>query len=100
MLEIRYGIEMLDDSKRRLRLSQTFDVVVQRELGGRVLDLDSSAADHTARLSALAKKRGRTMEIRDAMIAGIAVGHGAVLATRNHRRFVECGVELAGPWRE
>lgn len=99
VLEIRYGIELLDDGERRLRLGQAFTAVVQRVLAGRVLDMDSIAADHTARLSALAKKRGRGMELRDAMIAGIALQHGAILATRNSKHFTDCGLELVDPWQ-
>ena len=99
VLEIRYGIELLDNSERRLRLGQAFNAVVQRVLSGRVLNMDLIAADRTAHLSALAKKRGRSMEIRDAMIAGIALQHGAILATRNCKHFFDCGVELIDPWQ-
>lgn len=99
VLEIRFGLELLDNSERRLRLEQAFETVVSRDLGGRVLPFDSAAADRTARLAALARRQGRSIELRDAMIAGTAARHGALLATRNVRHFVECGIELVDPWQ-
>ena len=98
VMEIRFGLELLDDSVRRLRLEQAFDAVVARDLGGRVLLFDSPAAERTARLAALARRQGRTMELRDAMIAGIAAVQGATLATRNVRHFDHCGIGLIEPW--
>ena len=99
VLEVRFGLELLDDAKRRLRLEQAFDAVLAQDLAGRILGFDQHAAERTARISAQARRQGRSIELRDAMIAGIAVLHGATLATRNVRHFSQIGVELADPWR-
>ena len=34
----------------------------------------------------------------DALIAGITRSRGAVLATRNVRNFIDCGIETIDPW--
>lgn len=99
VLEIRFGLELLDDGARRLRLEQAFDAVLAQDLAERVLTFDAPAADHTARLAAKARRAGQSMELRDAMIAGIALRHGARLATRNLRHFEHAGMELENPWQ-
>ena len=98
VLEIRYGIELVDDNARRLRLERAFDAMLRQDLSTRIVSFDVAAAEQTARLSALARRQGRTIELRDAMIAGIAAAQGALLATRNTRHFAECGVDLVDPW--
>lgn len=99
VLEIRFGLELLDDGARRLRLEQALDAVLAQDLAERVLTFDTHAADHTARLAAKAQRAGQSMELRDAMIAGIALRHGARLATRNLRHFEHAGMELENPWQ-
>lgn len=99
VLEIRFGLELLVDGARRLRLEQAFDAVLVQDLAERVLTFDAPAADHTARLAATVRRAGRSMELRDAMIAGIALRHGARLATRNLRHFEHVGMELENPWK-
>lgn len=99
VLEIRYGIELVDDNARRLRLERAFDAMLRQDLSTRIVSFDVAAAEQTARLSALARRQGRTIELRDAMIAGIAAAQGALLATRNTRHFAECGVDLVDPWQ-
>jgi len=99
VLEIRFGLELLDDGARRLRLEQAFYAVLAQDLAERVLTFDAPAADHTARLAATVRRAGRSMELRDAMIAGIALRHGAKLATRNLRHFEHAGMELESPWQ-
>jgi toxin FitB len=99
VLEIRFGLELLDDGARRLRLEQAFDAVLAQDLAERVLTFDALAADCTARLAATARRPGQGMELRDAMIAGIALRHSARLATRNLRHFTGTGIELENPWQ-
>lgn len=99
VLEIRFGLELLEDGARRLRLEQAFDVVLAQDLAERVLSFDLAAADHTARLAASARRAGQSMELRDAMIAGIALRHRARLATRNLRHFEHTEIDLEDPWR-
>ncbi len=41
---------------------------------------------------------GRTMEIRDVQIAGMAIARRGQLATRNTRHFTDLGITLFDPW--
>jgi predicted nucleic acid-binding protein len=98
VLEVELGIELLDDSKRRLRLRQQWSQLLDQVFGNRVLQFDANAAARTAVLLALRRKQGRTIELRDAMIAGIALHHRCTLATRNVGHFDDCDVDLINPW--
>jgi predicted nucleic acid-binding protein len=46
------------------------------------------------------KESGRPLSIPDGQIAAIARAHGATIATRNIRDFVDCGIELINPFSE
>jgi predicted nucleic acid-binding protein len=98
VFEIRYGLGILDDGRRKARLETAFQAVLDTELAGRVLDFDQPSADHAATLLAERRRLGRPIEIRDAMIAGIIRARRATLATRNIRHFTETGCSLVDPW--
>jgi predicted nucleic acid-binding protein len=63
-----------------------------------VQSFDQSAAVAAGTIAAERQKAGRTLEVRDVQIAGIAVARKATLATRNVRHFEGLGVELVDPW--
>jgi toxin FitB len=44
-------------------------------------------------------KTGRRGDLRDTMIAGIAISRGAKIATRNLRHFQDLPVEVVDPWQ-
>ncbi|MFZ4615145.1 MAG: hypothetical protein ACOYM2_02995 [Rectinemataceae bacterium] len=71
---------------------------LRRRFGSRVLPIDAKAALHWGPLDALLASRGRTLPVVDGLIAASAIGHGAVLATRNVKEYAETGVELFNPW--
>ena len=98
VLEIELGIELVETTERRLRLRQLWLQLLEQDFGRRVLEFDGAAATHTGCLLALKRKQGRSIELRDAMIAGIAQRHGCVIATRNVRHFEDCGAALINPW--
>jgi predicted nucleic acid-binding protein len=43
---------------------------------------------------------GRPIDEMDALIAAIALTHGATLATRNIPDFEHCGIPLVNPWQQ
>ena len=65
-----------------------------------MLAFESPAATETAALMAEWQLRGRRGDIRDSMIAGIAVAHQATLATRNTRHFDDLRVPVVNPWTD
>jgi predicted nucleic acid-binding protein len=49
-------------------------------------------------ISAEGRKTGRSIEIRDALIAGLVRARRAELATRNVRHFENCYISVSNPW--
>ncbi len=98
IFEVRTGLELLDASRRRQRLESAFEQLLARDLDGRVLAFDTAAADASGTLVAKRQRVGRSIEIRDAQIAGISLARKATLATRNVRHFKDLGVRLVDPW--
>jgi len=97
ILEVQYGIELLPIGARRTQLEQTFDRLRVEKLEGRVSPFDATAAEATAALMAARRRSGRAGELRDAMIAGIAIARHAMLATRNTRHFADLPVSVVDP---
>jgi predicted nucleic acid-binding protein len=97
IFEARTGLELLDPSRRRQRLESAFTQLLAQDLDGRVLAFDSAAADASGIVVAKSQRAGRTIEIRDAQIAGIALARKATLATGNVRHFKDLGVRLVDP---
>lgn len=98
VFEIRTGIELLAPSRRRHRLESAFERLLAEKLDGRVLSFDTAAADAAGTVVARQQQAGRTLEVRDAQIAGIALARRATVATGNIRHFADLGVRLVDPW--
>lgn len=98
IFESWFGIEQVDDAKRRNALHTAFEAAIGNVLQGRILSFDAPAAYEAARLVAERKRRNRTVELRDTQIAGIVRAHKAMLATRNIRDFNDAGIPLVNPW--
>jgi predicted nucleic acid-binding protein len=99
VFEIQYGLQILPNSKRRKSLEDLFERVLQEGLGQRVLSFDASAAKCAAILAAYRHKRGRIVDFRDTLIAGIAVARRAKIITRNTRHFDDLDIEIINPWK-
>jgi toxin FitB len=57
------------------------------------------AAASAARLAADSQRGGRTVDFRDALIAGIAQARRATIGTRNTRHFEGLDVPVVDPWK-
>lgn len=100
LFETRLGLSLLPDGRRRQILETAFARLLDAELNNRVLPLDSAAALHAATLAAERQRAGRPVDIRDTLIAGIALARGATLATRNIRHFQRLTVPVVNPWQD
>jgi hypothetical protein len=98
LLEIRFGIERLPIGRRRNALTMALEGTVVLDIEGRVLPFDADAAAETAILVAERQRAGRSGDVRDSMIAGIAIAHRATLATRNTRHFADLPIPVVDPW--
>jgi predicted nucleic acid-binding protein len=97
--EIRSGLFAMPDGKRRAALEMKFEQLLQSTLEGRILDFDSDSALRAAELSADRRGRGRPVDARDTMIAGIVLASHATLATRNVKHFEDIVPSLVNPWK-
>jgi predicted nucleic acid-binding protein len=98
VFETRFGLALMPSGKRRVGLERAFDRVLDEDLGNRVLDFDSAAADAAARLAAERQHAGGAADLRDTLIAGIAQARRATIATRNVAHFAGLDVPIVNPW--
>jgi predicted nucleic acid-binding protein len=98
VFEVRTGLELLKQSKRRRELEEAFARLLDEDLNGRVLAFDQPAALAAGSIAAERQRLAQPVEIRDVQIAGIVKARRATLATRNTRHFTELGVDLVNPW--
>jgi hypothetical protein len=96
--EIRSGIFAMPAGKRRTALEAKFEQLIQSALQGRILPFDSDSAFRAAELCADRRKRGRPVDVRDTMIAGIVLASHATLATRNVNHFEDIAKSVVNPW--
>jgi toxin FitB len=98
VFEIRSGLEILADGRRRRQLEEAFDRALEDDFEGRVLGFEQSAALEAASIAARRRQAGQPIEIRDAQIGGIVAARRATLATRNTRHFGDLGIAMVDPW--
>lgn len=98
VFEVRFGLEILASGRRLRLLEAAFASSLAEDFEGRVLPFDANAAQAAGRLAAERRRAGRTVEIRDIQIAGIATARRATVATRNVRHFEGLGLSLIDPW--
>lgn len=98
--EIRLGIALLPDGRRRATLTSLAEQMFQEDFAGRCLSFDQEAARLYAEVVASCTRLGRPISVEDAQIAAIALANRLTLATRNTRDFEEVsGLALFDPWR-
>ncbi|PCD69338.1 type II toxin-antitoxin system VapC family toxin [Rhizobium phaseoli] len=97
--EMRYGLERLDDGRRKATLTSDFKRI-ESEFAGRILGFSLSAANRYGLLGAQLRKARRPIETKDAMIAAICLANGATLATRNTRDFEGLDLKLLNPFED
>ena len=98
LFESRLGLALVPDGRRRRALESAFARLLDEDLENRVLPFDSDAAVQAATLAAQRQRVGRTVDIRDTQIAGIAQARRATLATRNLRHFEGLTIPVLNPW--
>lgn len=92
--EIRFGILLLAPGARRARLESWFADGVRRF---HCLPWDAATGLRWAELLADLRTRGRSMPIKDSLIAATALAHDLPLATLNLQDFETAGVHLKDP---
>ena len=93
--ELRFGILILPRGKKRTALERWFDAGAGRL---HCLPWDADTGLKWAELLARLRKSGKTMPIKDSLIAATAVVHGLAVATRNRIDFAKAGVQVVDPF--
>ena len=96
--ELRYGVAILPEGRRRTRLAAELDTTLEEEIGRRVLPFDRAAARSFAAIGAARRAAGMPISHADCQIAAIARSRGARVVTRNDGHFEQCGIEVINPW--
>ncbi len=93
--ELRFGILILPNGKRRTALERWFDAGVGRL---HCLPWDADIGLEWAKLLARLRKVGKAMPIKDSFIAATALTHDLAVATRNRIDFAKAGVRMVNPF--
>ena len=95
--EVEYGVRLLTQGTRRNRLS-TMQAAILSGYAHHVLPLDRAGAEWAAEFRANARRSGHTVDMADALVAGIARAHDLAVATRNVADFERLEVDVFNPW--
>lgn len=96
--ELLYGIARLPDGSRKNVLAARTRELLEEDFVDRVLAFTGDAAVWYAEIVASRECRGQPISMADAQIAAICRLHGADLATRNVKDFVETDLRVVNPW--
>jgi predicted nucleic acid-binding protein len=95
--ELLFGIAALPAGKRRNRLSEAVDGLLDL-FRHRVLPFDVDAAKHYADLATLARTNGRGFPTPDGYIAAIAASRRFIVASRDTAPYAAASVTVINPW--
>ncbi len=98
IMELRYGLARLAEGRRRQQLEAALGAVITEDFVGRILGFDLAAAEQAGVLQAQREASGRPVEVRDTMIAGIALANRMGIATRNMADFHGMDVPVVNPF--
>ncbi|HKU74748.1 MAG TPA: type II toxin-antitoxin system VapC family toxin [Pyrinomonadaceae bacterium] len=93
--ELRIGILALARGRKRERLEQWFEEVVETI---ECLPWDATVSRRWAALVVDLKRKSETVPLLDGMIAATALQHDLIVATRNTHDFQKTGVKTLNPF--
>ncbi|KPH63571.1 MULTISPECIES: type II toxin-antitoxin system VapC family toxin [Sphingomonadaceae] len=95
--EIRFGISILAQGKRRQSLEEAMSRTIELFFG-KILPFDERAAFKYSDLAVVARAAGRGFPTPDGYIAAIAASRGFVIATRDTAPFLAAKINTINPW--
>ncbi len=96
--EIRFGVELLPQGKRRAELEQWIDRELPAWFDNRVLSVDRPVADRWGILRAQPQLKGRPLSIVDGLLAATAMQYKLTIVSRNVKDFASVGLAVVSPW--
>ncbi|WP_060323901.1 type II toxin-antitoxin system VapC family toxin [Burkholderia cepacia] len=98
LAEIRLGVAVLPEGRRREWLHQSIEQRVLPLFRGRIVPFDDAASKAYASLRARARAAGVAIAPSDGFIAGTAEANGLIVATRDVTPFEAMGIRVIDPW--
>jgi predicted nucleic acid-binding protein len=99
LAELRFGIELVTDVARRMKLSDWLEHRLRPLFEDRVLGIDEDIMLKWRLLVEQGRKRGHTFSQPDLIIAATALHHGLTVVSRNTADFEQANVATVDPWK-
>lgn len=96
--ELRRGIALLEDGRRRTALAAWLAHDLPARFAERVLPIDQTVAERLGDLMAQSRRSGVALSVMDGFFAATALVNDLMLVTRNVKDFAASGVALLNPW--
>lgn len=96
--ELRIGIAIQTDAKKRAALEAWFVSDLIPRFAGRILAFDLEVAHQWGRIEGRARLGSGKLPVVDSQLAATAVHHGLTLVTNNEGDFSRTGVSILNPW--
>jgi predicted nucleic acid-binding protein len=96
--EIRRGLAILPQSKRRTVLETWLESELRARFSGRILPIDAAVADRWGLLAADAKQKRRALSAIDGLLAATALQHNLTIVSRNIGDFANTPAPILNPW--
>jgi predicted nucleic acid-binding protein len=96
--ELRKGIMLRPQGKRREELEAWIETDLSILFSGRILSVTRSIAERWGVLDGQRQLAGKPLNVPDGQIAATALEHGLTVVTRNVKDFADLGVVILDPW--
>jgi toxin FitB len=98
--EIRFGIELVNDTRRRADLTDWLSHKLRPTFEQRVLPVSEDVMFRWRLLVEEGRKAGHTFSQPDLIIAATALQHGLTIVSRDSSEYIRAGVPVFNPWLE
>lgn len=96
--EIRKGISKLPDSKKKNRLTNWLNTLLE-DYESRVFPINLTVAENWGNIQAHAEIKGTPLASIDSLIAAVALTHNLIIVTRNESDFTASNATILNPWK-
>ena len=96
--EIRKGITKLPDSKKKHRLTNWLNTLLE-DYQARIYPIDLTVAENWGIIQGKAESIGSPVASVDSMIAAVAQTYNLIVVTRNESDFASTNVTILNPWK-
>lgn len=96
--ELRFGMMVLPDGKRKAKLRRRFEEEILPLFEERIVAFDLGASNSYANLMARARAQGKAISKADGYIAATAMHRGLMVATRDVAPFEAAELTVINPW--